>query len=363
MHLNIVGRTRRMDTKQFNVAIDVTSNKAQRGIVRIFLGARINSKQQLNDNRNNFVELDQFVVKLSQGNNLIKRNSRDFKNVVADSETIATIYHRTLNQLNSGNNGNSGGNNLNNLNFDTNNNNQGFPHRLVLPKGTVSGEDYTLYVIISDLDQTNYNHVMYDNNMKTRGIEFNGNNDNDNKNEDNFNSNSNESNDNENNNGNSKNQNGKASNNGNSYNGQDYKNGNDYNKHRSGNNLNQNGAQQNNKNFNSNSNESNDSNMSNDSNDSNNSDSNERNSGQNNGQNNNNQNGQSSSNSGGKIHNFSNGNKNIGNGNGIMDNRAMGFPLDRQILDVTGFISNNMFFKDVTIFHLDNNDNKSNLDY
>lgn len=53
------------------------------------------------------------------------------------------------------------------------------------------------------------------------------------------------------------------------------------------------------------------------------------------------------------IHNLNNENRNIGNGNGILDNRALGFPLDRQILDVTGFITDNMYFKDVTILHLD----------
>lgn len=189
---NIVGRTRRMDTKQFTVTVDVQSNKNQYGIVRIFLGTRINNKQQLNDNRNNFVELDQFVVKLNQGQNLIKRNSFDFKNVVGDGVTMSTLYYRTLNFLNKKNNGKD----LYGLNFDTMNNNRGFPHRLVLPKGTVGGEDFTLFVIVSDLNNHN-NGVHFKDNMGTVGNKFyNGNNDNSNDSSDsNDSSNSNDSSD------------------------------------------------------------------------------------------------------------------------------------------------------------------------
>lgn len=326
--MHIFGRTRRMDTKQFTVSIDVNSKKSQHGIVRIFLGTRINNKQQLNDNRKNFVELDQFVVKLSQGNNLIKRNSRDFKNVVGDSESFGTLYRRTLNTLNNGGK-NGGGNDLNNLNFDTLNNNRGFPHRLLLPKGTVNGEDYTLFIVVSDLDNTNFNHVMYDNNMKTRGIDFTGNsNVNSHSDESSTSNDSNDSGSGElRNNKDYKNKHfdnmdrnmndmyGHGKNfehnvdNKNWYRGNDNKNLNDYNTHRYGNDFTRNGK-----------------------------------GGNWYGKNNDN---------GMTIHNFNNGNKNVGNGNGVLDNRAMGFPLDRQIIDVNGFITNNMFFKDVKIFHMD----------
>lgn len=57
------------------------------------------------------------------------------------------------------------------------------------------------------------------------------------------------------------------------------------------------------------------------------------------------------------IHNNNNQKKNVGNGNGVLDTRTMGFPLDRQIIDVNGFITNNMFFKDVTVYHIDDSSN------
>lgn len=308
-----------MDTKQFTVTIDVQSNKKQNGIVRIFLGTRINNKQQLNDNLKSFVELDQFIVRLNQGQNLIKRNSYDFKNVVGDPQTMNTIYYRALNFLNK----ETDGNDVKNFNYDTNNNNQGFPHRLVLPKGTVGGQEYTLFVIVNDLENDNDN-VQFNDNMGTRGTHFNGNkvNNGDSNESNNINdsndfsdpksSNSNESNSHEKNNGDNKNnQNGNN-------------NLNDYNNFRYGNNFNKNN------------------------------DNNDSNKGQDYG------NGNWGTTNGVKIHNYNNGNMNVGNGNGVLDNRAMGFPLDRQIIDVTGFISNNMYFKDVKIYHVDNNQNNFN---
>jgi hypothetical protein len=325
----IIGRTRRLDTKQFTVTIDLQSNKNQNGIVRIFMGPRINNKQQLNDNRRNFVELDQFIVDLKQGQNVIKRNSRDFKNVVGDGVTMQTLYKRALNTMNN-KNGNT--NDMTNLNIDTNNNNRGFPHRLLLPKGTVGGEDYTLFVIVSDVNNHN-DRVKFSDNLNTRNIDFNGNGNNgnsgsssesnsdsngssDSNSSSNSGSDSNESNSSGGRGRNNRNGNNRNGNNNNRYGNNNNRYGNnnnrnDFNVHRYGNNLNRNGK------------------------------------------------GNFVNNNGVMIHNNNNGNKNIGNGNGVLDTRAMGYPLDRQIIDITGFVCNNMFFKDVTVFHVENTNNQN----
>jgi Hemocyanin, ig-like domain len=317
-----------MDTKKFTVTIDLQSNKNQNGIVRIFLGPRINNKQQLNEIRKNFVELDQFIVKLNQGQNVIKRNSVDFKNVVGEPETMQTLYKRALNTQNG--NGKTNGNDMNNLNFDTNNNNRGFPHRLLLPKGTVGGEDYTLFVVVSDIIDTNNMNFNYNDNLSVR----NANNGNTGSNSG-SDSNSNESNNSGKSNSGSNSDSGSDSNesnnwnkgnksNGKNGNNRDNKNGNnrngDYNNFRHGNNLN-------------------------------------------NGNTNGNTNGNFVKTNGVMIHNMNNMNKNIGNGNGVLDKRTMGFPLDRQIIDVNGFITSNMFFKQVTVFHVDTNNLNNNWNY
>jgi Hemocyanin, ig-like domain len=292
-----------LDTKKFTVTIDVTTNKNTFGIVRMFLGPRINNKQQLNDNRKNFVELDQFIVKLKQGNNVIKRRSIDFKNVVGEPLTIDKLCERTVNFLrNGGKNYNyKNGNTLFNVNFDTNNNNRGFPHRLILPKGTVGGQEYTLFVVVNDMDRTNYKDVEI---MNTGNM---------------------------------------------------YKT------------FNQNVG--NTKYADSNSDSSNDSNDSNElrmtrgryihtkntsnrnifiryGND-------DKNYGMTIRESNNNW----CDTNGVKIYNCNRGNMNVGNGNGILDNRALGFPLDRSIVNVNGFVVDNMFFKDVTVYHEDTSNN------
>lgn len=338
-NMNIVGRTRRMDTKQFTVTIDVQSNQNQDGIVRIFLGPRINNQQQLNDNRNNFVELDQFIVQLNNGQNIIKRNSVDFKNVVGDAQTMGQLYQRTLNTLN-GKNGN--GNNMNNLNLDTCNNNQGFPHRLLLPKGTTGGEDYTLFVVINNVKTNGFNHVQYHDDLITGNKhQNNGNNQNSNSNgSSDSNSSSNESN-------NSSNDSGNSSNDSNNSSNESNNNGRNNNGRNNGNNGRNNGNNNGHKNMhNMNGNNNGYNNMI----------------GNNNGNNKNMNNKNWGKNNGVKIFNLNNGNKNVGNGNGVLDNRAMGFPLDRQIIDVSGFITKNMFFKNVVVYHIDNsmNNNQNN---
>ena len=310
--ISMVGRTRRLDTKKFTVTIDVNSQKSQVGIIRIFMGPRINNKQQLDDSRQNFVEIDQFLVKMNQGQNVIKRNSVDFKNVVGEPETMETLYKRAMNLINKKN-----GNDMNLINFDTINNNLGFPHRLVLPKGTVGGEDYTFFVVISDL-KNRHDEIQYRNNLNT----FN-NNRRDINGQDSSESNSSSGSDSNSSSGSDSNESlgrgDRMDRNGDRMNRM---NGKNWDNKRDGDRMDLNG----NKMYKKRDMDTN------------------RDSGRGNWEKTN----------GLLIHNFNNGNKNCGNGNGVLDTRAMGFPLDRQIIDVNGFITRNMFFKDVTVYHVDN---------
>lgn len=333
----IVGRTRRLDTKQFTVTVDVDSRKTTNGIVRIFLGPRINNKQQLNDNRHNFVEIDQFIVKLNQGQNFIKRNSRDFKNVVGEPETMETLYKRALYTMKNVNK-NGNGNDMYNLNIDTNNNNRGFPHRLILPKGTVGGEDYTLFVIVSDLKYHNEN-VQYRDNMNTFNVNrYDRRNDVNSKSDSDSDSNeSNQSNDSNFSSSSDSNEsfdrrgdrNDRMIRDNRKEDRYGYRNEDQMDRYgnrmeRKGDRMYRNGYQ------NRDRMDRNDDRKMNDG------------------------RGNWEKKDGVLMHNFNNQNKNCGNGNGVLDTRAMGFPLDRQINDFNGFITKNMFFKDVTVYHIDN---------
>jgi hypothetical protein len=76
---------------------------------------------------------------LKQGQNTIQRKSIDFQNVADDPVTVGKLN----------------GGNLNRVNLRTQNNNNGFPHRLILPKGSKGGQDFTLFVTINELSQDN----------------------------------------------------------------------------------------------------------------------------------------------------------------------------------------------------------------
>jgi hypothetical protein len=248
------------------------------------------------------------------------------------------LYQMVQNTMNGNGNGK---NTLKYVNYDTLNNNQGFPHRLLLPKGTVGGQEYTLFVTINDLDVTNKNTVNYVNkNNLVSYVEgnyndnsYNGNDQYNNGNPDSSDSsssndvdnNSNEQSSYYNNDNNNKYQNVMNYRNSNRYqsgNYKNYKNFNKFNKYESFNNY-----QQQDSDFYKN-----------------------------------NVNGNWCKNGNGVyIYNCNNGNQNVGNGNGVLDNRSMGFPLDRNIIDaVATFGVENVFFKDVVVFHQDTSNKNQN---
>ena len=352
---NLIARQRRLTAKTFTVTVNIDSKVNQNGIVRIFLGPKIENKQQLNDNRKNFVEIDQFKVQLNQGDNTIRRNSRNFRNVVNDPITFTTLYNRAMNtKLN------NQGTDMNDNNMETNNNNMGFPHRLVLPKGTVGGMDYTMFIIVTNTHGNTNSGLKH----KINRNNYEGYNSDENSNE--------------------QDKYGKDFNYGmNSNKDSNERYGNMFNKY--GRNINKNMNRNiiknywNTKNYRYEVNE--------DSNESSGSD--ERLGNMNNNRyssderyNTRNTNGKTmniiknrfandwnnkldlidDTNKDNKMTiNTCNGNKNSKLG---LDNRALGFPLDREINNVNNFITDNMFFKDVKVYNMDmNNMNQFNMDH
>ncbi|CAO1393718.1 unnamed protein product [Diamesa serratosioi] len=374
---NIIARQRRLTAKTFTVTVNIDSKVNQNGIVRIFLGPKIDNKQQLNDNRKNFVEIDQFKVQLNQGENTIRRNSRNFRNVVNDPITFTTLYKRALNTKS-----NNQGTDMNDNNMETNNNNMGFPHRLVLPKGTVGGMDYTIFVIVTNTHGNTNNNNGERNNMNiNRGLNNKWNrNNNVGHNSDESDSNSNEQ---------DKygkdfnvDRNGKRFNNRmNSNEDSNERYGNMINKH--GRNHNSNNKNMRNVDWNTKYNRygNNNYDLSNESSGSDehvNDNMNNNRYGSDERYNTRNNNGKTMNNIKNRFVNdwnkmdlndnmnmdnkmtinTCNGNKNSKLG---LDNRALGFPLDREINNVNSFVTDNMFFKDVKIYNMDMNMNMNQL--
>ncbi|XP_038222428.1 basic juvenile hormone-suppressible protein 2-like [Zerene cesonia] len=159
-------RKRRLNHKPFKMTFDIMSDKTVDCVVRIFLGPKedhLGRLLDINVNRVNFVELDSFLYKLNTGKNTIVRNSIDMHNLVRDRIMTNDLWKKfeTVTDI------------KDMWNKDLKNFNTGFPTRLVLPKGTIGGMKFLLYVIVTPLKLVdNVDLSILDNNRKDDMIDF-----------------------------------------------------------------------------------------------------------------------------------------------------------------------------------------------
>ncbi|XP_034834337.1 arylphorin subunit beta-like [Maniola hyperantus] len=129
-------RQPRINHKSFNVEVDVKSDVEGDAVFKFFLGPKYDSKGypiSLEDNWQNFVELDWFVEKLQKGQNKIKRSSNDFFFYKEDSvPTYEILKHLPEGKIPTDMSIESGA----------------FPKRLLLPKGHKGGFPYQLFVMV-----------------------------------------------------------------------------------------------------------------------------------------------------------------------------------------------------------------------
>ncbi|CAB3253261.1 unnamed protein product [Arctia plantaginis] len=139
-----MARKRRLNHQPFTVTLDILSDKTVDCVVRVFLGPKkdhLDRVVDINRNRQNFVELDSFLYKLTTGKNTIVRHSYDMHNLVKDRmmtrdfwkkiETVSDMREMFVKDL---------------RNFHT-----GFPTRLLLPRGRIGGLHMVLYVCVTPL--------------------------------------------------------------------------------------------------------------------------------------------------------------------------------------------------------------------
>jgi hypothetical protein len=122
----------RLNHVPFTAKINVKSDKTQKAVMMMYVGPKYDSYGNVidyNENRNNFWELDRFVVDLTAGDNLIERKSSDFSWFVKDRTTYFELYKKLMTSLNGGEQ----------FPLDMSEAHCGFPSRLMLPKGRVGG--------------------------------------------------------------------------------------------------------------------------------------------------------------------------------------------------------------------------------
>lgn len=122
----------RLNHVPFNVHMKVNSNKDQKAVMMMFVGPKYDSygnELNIKENRNNFWELDRWLVDLKTGENVFDRKSTDFSWFVKDRTTYYDLYKKLMGAINGGEA----------FNLDMSEAHCGFPQRLMLPRGRVGG--------------------------------------------------------------------------------------------------------------------------------------------------------------------------------------------------------------------------------
>ncbi|XP_034655980.1 fat-body protein 1 isoform X2 [Drosophila subobscura] len=139
----IVGRQRRLNNKPFLIDMDISSERAQEVVIRVFLGPSLDSQGRdasLDQRRRDFVLLNAINVELKSGTNRIQQRSIDIPWTSRDVTPLSEIYRRVMMQLRG------------QQELDTQElvgENGRFPQRLLLPRGRPEGLPMQLLVIVS----------------------------------------------------------------------------------------------------------------------------------------------------------------------------------------------------------------------
>lgn len=138
-----VARMRRLNHQPFKVSVEVTSDKAVDAVVRVFLGPKYDCMGRLislNDKRLDMLEIDSFVYKLETGKNTIVRSSLEMHGVIEQRPWTKNILEKGFDTTGTG---------FKSVESWWYKSRRGFPHRLLLPLGTLGGLPLQVFVIVT----------------------------------------------------------------------------------------------------------------------------------------------------------------------------------------------------------------------
>ncbi|XP_005178907.1 arylphorin subunit C223 [Musca domestica] len=128
----LLARQMRLNHKAFEFDYSIKSDKDQKVVIRAFLGPKYDEYGRvisLNENRENFFEIDEFYYDLKAGVNTFKRSSKDFYWTTDDRTTYTEMYKFVMMAYEG----------KYEFPMDYSEPHCGFPDRLVLPKGWAKG--------------------------------------------------------------------------------------------------------------------------------------------------------------------------------------------------------------------------------
>ncbi|KAK8752084.1 hypothetical protein OTU49_011984, partial [Cherax quadricarinatus] len=138
----------RLNHQEFSYNIDITNNNGNKvlGTIRIFLCPRYDNNGVLfsfEEGRWHCIEMDKFYKSLAPGSNHIVRKSVDSSVTVPDRPSFDSLKRKADQAVES----------HSKLDLHEFERSCGIPNRLLLPKGTTSGMEFSLFVGVSDGDE------------------------------------------------------------------------------------------------------------------------------------------------------------------------------------------------------------------
>ncbi|XP_061391294.1 arylphorin subunit C223-like [Musca vetustissima] len=137
----LLARQMRLNHKDFDFNITINSQRNQNVVIRAYYGPKYNEFGKvipLNENRENFIEIDEFYFELKPGVNTVQRSSKDFFWLTQDRKTYTELYKYIVAAME-----------------DTNEVPKyfveppcGFPDRLVLPRGWKEGMPMQFFFLV-----------------------------------------------------------------------------------------------------------------------------------------------------------------------------------------------------------------------
>ncbi|EDW03509.1 larval serum protein 1 gamma chain [Drosophila grimshawi] len=138
----LLARQARLNHKPFTFDFNIESSKAQKGVVRVFLGPKFDEFDRvipLKYNGRNFVQIDSFVYPFIAGTNSFKRTSSDFSWTAKDRITYTELYKYVM----------LASEGTYKFPLDVSEPHNAFPDRLVLPRGWEEGMPMQFYFFVS----------------------------------------------------------------------------------------------------------------------------------------------------------------------------------------------------------------------
>lgn len=139
----IKARQFRLNHLPFTLKLIISSPKAQKAIVKVFLGPKFDeagNEFDINDNRENFYEIDKYIIDLKAGRNIIARNSDQFTFYSKDRTSFYDLYKTVMTSISEDVK----------LPVNFSESTCGFPRRLMLPKGKKAGMPVQFFAIVSE---------------------------------------------------------------------------------------------------------------------------------------------------------------------------------------------------------------------